>query len=173
MQNLALWRSVKKNKQKKKKKKEACLGVLSGDRVENKQRGPVVSWIAHLSLISLPKAHLKHSHRLWIRARQSRWLFYQLEFADIFDCVSDWLEIRVQLTHKTDCTHEAGSVFYSGSPSGFKAAARCQRMAVWQFVLTGTNFSPILNDKMWRLEGLHPRNVKLKVWILLTSLFVT
>lgn len=99
----------------------------SGDGVENKQRGPAVSHIAHLSLISLPKANIKHSHWLWIRVRQSRWLFYQLEFADIFDCVSDWLEeltrhkqlaraqwqIWVELKHKTNCTHKDSNVFIS------------------------------------------------------------
>lgn len=45
-------------------KQQACLGMLLGDRLENKHKGRVISQICHLSLISLPKANIKHSHWL-------------------------------------------------------------------------------------------------------------
>lgn len=99
----------------------------------------MISGIYHLSLISLPKANIKHSLWLWIRVRQSRWLFYQLEFADIFDSMSDSLEeltrhkqlastqcqIRVELTHKSNCTHKASNVFI----------CTCAQVFVWPYAV--------------------------------------
>lgn len=49
-------------------KKEACLGIKSGDGVENKQKGPAISQHGHLSLISLPGANIKR--RPWLRIRE-------------------------------------------------------------------------------------------------------
>lgn len=69
-------------------------GHMLDDRVKGKHdRGPLESRVAHLPLISSPKHNIKHSHWLWIRVRWSRWLFYQLEFPDIFDCLSSLKEM--------------------------------------------------------------------------------
>lgn len=58
----------------------ACLGTQRAIRCKINSSS---QWYLKSFLISLAKANFKHSPWRWGRVRQSRWLFYQLEFTDI------------------------------------------------------------------------------------------
>lgn len=86
-------------------KKEDRLGIQSGDSVEHKQKGPAVSRNARLSLISLTEGKHQTQPLALNQGEAEQMMFYQLEFADILGCVSDWLEELTRHKHlaKAQC----------------------------------------------------------------------